>query len=658
MVPKLTNLFLLLFALLLAGCSNSECSTNTDCESSQLCVTGRCVDNSGQTCGANQPCANGEYCCGNVCGAGRCCVIDAECSEGWCNGNRCQEGTRPRCTDIGCEEGVCDTSRGVCVECTQHGDCDQGEVCGVNNTCVQPGQGCTPSECAAMGKICSPQEGCRDCIPNTSDCGNQVCAPNPANGNQLECMSCDATSEPCPGGLTCVNGRCEVPEGQQCSSNADCTDLVCKIVGNLNRCQPCVNTAECGHGFSCHGGKCSADVSECTVDANCTPPTTVCNAGKCVAGCVAGSCAQGFACDTSTGRCYITGNGTKQLGEACTSHSECRTGACWRGSLNLGGPTPTTVQICSQPCMGHNDCPWVANNPHQQAVCWELGHGNMCIPKTLLFNAPYPSLAAAGNACNDVLTTTECRTGYCHTPSQADTAPVCMDMCGRDGDCAPLGQVCVSGWPVGFDANADGVYQASEVDLFTQLCHGGWGHLGPNMLCGTGPNGSLTPGDQDRCLSGWCALTPDFTEAPRCAEPCCTPNDCDPTRPVCKPIDVWDGVREASDPAPYGFQKMCLPAEYANPAKKDLGEPCLADHDCKSEICASASGTKKVCTQTCCTNDDCAGFTFAPLCRIPYTGGDLNDTGYAAVKESLGRQIKTGTSSGNAPALTTLCLPP
>src|SRR5688572_5655675 len=115
-----------LAASLLAACSSgSECSTNPDCESNQICVLGRCVDNSEQTCGANQPCANGEYCCNNVCGAGHCCVIDAECDGGWCNENRCEPGVRPRCTDIGCDDGVCHTTRGICVECTQASDCPQ-----------------------------------------------------------------------------------------------------------------------------------------------------------------------------------------------------------------------------------------------------------------------------------------------------------------------------------------------------------------------------------------------------------------------------------------------------------------------------------------------------------------------------------------------------
>jgi type IV pilus assembly protein PilP len=43
---------------------------------------------------------------------------------------------------------------------------------------------------------------------------------------------------------------------------------------------------------------------------------------------------------------------------------------------------------------------------------------------------------------------------------------------------------------------------------------------------------------------------------------------CSPSAPICKPLDVWDGLRQGTS-EPYGFQKVCLFREFTG-QKQDL----------------------------------------------------------------------------------------
>jgi hypothetical protein len=198
---------------------------------------------------------------------------------------------------------------------------------------------------------------------------------------------------------------------------------------------------------------------------------------------------------------------------------------------------------------------------------------------------------------------------------------------------------------------------AQELDTFTQLCH-------PPLFNGL-QNGAQCDGgtgfiNHDRCASGFCVQTPDFYSLPMCASPCCTPSDCSPSAPVCKPIDAFDGVRDHPE-EPYGFQKVCLWREYQG--TREVGEICASNADCKSELCAlGPSGTKR-CTHTCCTNEDCTGYAWSGACRPPFFDSNLvgdetmADDGFVQIIEAAGREIIAPGTRDQAIGITPICMP-
>jgi hypothetical protein len=319
------------------------------------------------------------------------------------------------------------------------------------------------------------------------------------------------------------------------------------------------------------------------------------------------------------------------MGELCTAHAECTTNVCWPTKDSYG----TVTNLCSQSCMRHDDCP-------AELICYELGDGNLCVPSFMFPSMPLD--VPPGGACSGEFQNPNCMTGYCNTNP---TRLVCMEMCARDADCADTGTgfICVSRWPVGNDLNGDDYLSASEIQGFTQLCHVPYGTFPVDAMCT----------NHDDCKNGYCAQTPDFTLPPRCAQPCCTPNDCAPSRPVCKPLDAWDGLRDNTTD-PYGFEKVCLWREYGG--FKNVGEECGADEECKSEICvAGASGSSR-CTQTCCTSRDCADYDWAESCRPALTGSTtLTDANFEAIAIALGRKAYTLSEPFPAMGLTPICMP-
>jgi len=555
------------------GGTASECDDADGCLPNELCIDNECVPNEGWTCGTGQPCPDGQYCCASTCGSKRCCTVHTDCTDGYCKDNRCQDGIIPGCPEVACPTGVCDPNAGICVECTRNSHCQDPQICGVSQTCVDLEQNCGDTACPWQTPFCAPQEGCRPCIENTADCGDQVCD----NGSCVPCE--DLGDRSCPGGRFCnPDGICVTPTGVWCGDDEDCGEYVCTHVAGKywNECMACTLLGECGFDRDCdllNGGVCEASTPVCVDDRECSPPYTVCDAGLCVAGCERMSCHhQGHACHMETGRCFPIHPGADSLGrfgETCASHDECASGACWAGNIN-----DSSASLCTWPCVKQNDCP-------DGAVCWELGDSNVCVSIDLAFNYPLPALdQPPGAACDDPeIMSLDCRSGYCHRLTQTSVEPACMEMCARDADCDGLSvddMICVSGWPIGEDLNNSGVLDEDEILGFSQLCHEGWGHLGPNQPCGSAADGSPLPTDQDDCRSGWCVQTPDRREQAHCAQPCCTPSDCGPDNPICKPIDVWDGWREANEDNPYGFQKICLWREYIE-GTLEVGEVCTSD---------------------------------------------------------------------------------
>ncbi len=269
-------------------------------------------------------------------------------------------------------------------------------------------------------------------------------------------------------------------------------------------------------------------------------------------------------------------------------------------------------------------------------------------------------MSPAGGTFDDIFQSKTCASEYCN-----GTNGTCYASCGDDDDCAAAGatDVCVLRRLVMNDKNGDGTVEEAKY-AFTALCEPKQTSLlAPGAVC-VGYGQQPTDHDHNNCQTGYCVQTPDFTRIARCAEGCCTPSDCTPDSPICKPIDVWDGLRQggADDPQPYGFQKVCLYREFAG--TKALGATCTQNSECASEICAQGPSGASVCTQTCCTNTDCAGFSWSSGCRPPFynapesTGQESvadPDQEFTQIVHALGRNIYPdgGTSFGVAP----ICFP-
>jgi hypothetical protein len=156
------------------------------------------------------------------------CDVDRECAEGLA----CQDGTCiVRCESRDdCDRGVCELSKGLCVDCVQPEDCGDGLVCNAfSNRCVQPIVACTgDGECA--GLRCDTVKGsCVECLVE-EDCGAAAL--------------CDFITS------TCVTE-------QSCVTDGDCTASVCDPVAHT--CVECFNPAHCASGV------CDAATATCVV---------------------------------------------------------------------------------------------------------------------------------------------------------------------------------------------------------------------------------------------------------------------------------------------------------------------------------------------------------------------------------------------------------
>jgi hypothetical protein len=416
-----------------------------------------------------------------------------------------------------------------------------------------------------------------------------------------------------------------------CATNADCGDLFCNPA--TDRCEPCRESLDCGPSRSCDDGSCVADAPNCSVDHECDPPASICLANLCAPGCTPGSCAGGQVCSPTTGRCQVTSTGSLALGETCTSHAACETNVCWPlEERDDEGQLVTVHQRCGQACTRHADCP-------DGFVCFEPGDGGVCWQAT--FFAPAALDTPPGGSCSGEFLDSDCATGYCNT-----TTEKCMEMCNRDADCEYLdaGLVCVMRWPIGSDDNDDGFLTRDELSGFTELCHEPYGTLPVDSVCYA----------HDSCQTGYCVPTLDYTLDPRCGNGCCTPADCQPSKPVCKAIHAWDGTLGPDEP--YGFQKVCLWRQFNGAL--EIGEPCTADSECKSEICIAGASGQKRCSQTCCRPEDCADFDWAESCRPPFSGDhDVVDPAAADWASSLGRVMVTEIGLFQARSFAPVCVP-
>ncbi|MFQ5414057.1 MAG: hypothetical protein ACE5E6_06320 [Phycisphaerae bacterium] len=422
--------------------------------------------------------------------------------------------------------------------CTASDQCDDADLCTINDTCISGTCVGTPVTCPP-GEACDPATGV--CVPtgcaSDADC-NDPALPHCdiAGGNCVECVI-DAH---CNDGVFCNGAEtCDALNTCQPGGGDPCIDPALPVCDEVDdTCVECLADADCANhpnGPFCDVGP---DVCvECLTAADCDD-TDVCTDDACNAG----ACVHTF----NTAPC--------DDGLFCTTADACANGAC------VGGASPCTdpaLPVCDEPddacveCLTDTDC----GDP-LQPFC-DVGP-DVCVE----------CLTAADCDDTDVCTDDACNAGACvHT---FNTAP-CDDgfFCTAPDAC--LNGACVGGTTPCIDPALPVCDEADDacVECLTDAdCVGN--PSGP--VCNVGPDvcvGCLVDADcddadvctDDACTAGACTHT--FNTAPCDDGLFCTTAD------ACVSGACVGGTTPCIDPA----LPVCDEAD-------DQCVECLADADC------------------------------------------------------------------------------
>lgn len=247
-------------------------------------------------------CPDGMVCAGGVCSKaprtprlGDACTADEDCGEGLCvltpEGGRC---TKTCCTSSDC------------------GDAGEGFVCSSSSDgtrLCQPTLGRPLGELRA-GAICYSDDGCRSGACVGSRCADTCCADT----------SCLASASPSVCRAVTDAWVCQAPPDgaigrylDPCTADAECASGLCLLIGTATLCsRPCCGSAACGAtaegpigcGQAPHG---ATFVSACSV--------------------------------------LLTAEARGEIGSACVSDAQCRSGLCDSAS-----------GTCSDRCCVDADC--------------------------------------------------------------------------------------------------------------------------------------------------------------------------------------------------------------------------------------------------------------------------------------------------------------
>lgn len=251
------------------GCVGAACSSSGD--SSYLCL-GTGVRPDGSPCNAdNFGCTANDYCLSGVCKAG----TEADCSN---LTDACNQGS---CASSGPYTYLCLLDplplEGAGCNADSNG-CTVGDAC--HSGVCQPGP---PVDCSSASDICNLGM-CASLTPGTYAC---VKDPSARNG-----QSCNADSDGCTVGDSCLNGTCVTGTPADCSGAAStCVAGVCASTGpysfscgkdtSLVDGAACDDGEACTAGDTCGDGICSgtakdcSDGIDCTID-SCNPGTGTC----------------------------------------------------------------------------------------------------------------------------------------------------------------------------------------------------------------------------------------------------------------------------------------------------------------------------------------------------------------------------------------------
>lgn len=404
-----------------AQCPTAACTTNAQCNDGRFCTVDQCVANNCICVPTDSLCSDGSFCngfdhCNPATGA---CVEDPPiscssplfCSEFYQDCVECESNAQcappePYCNNVG-----------VCVQCENDAQCQDGSFCTGSETCDEGSGQCQDAPNVNCSKTCfrGPTPGA-SCTTD-SNCGAGGRCVGKCSELRLQCVQCEFDSECnnnvfCDGAETCVNDLCVANpapvckrcvggenNGIGCDDNADCSGSpsgTCTGATSFcdeanDRCNVCLNDAQCADSLSCTLDQCTHypgglnlcnnvqddgicdDGLICNGAEACNATLTGCVAGtplNCVKSCFRGlndgaacsidsqcgsSCSGGFndglTCTTDS-NCGKACQGGTNAGASCTASSQCDSGFCAQGLCIPG----KCVGLCSETFGGCVDC--------------------------------------------------------------------------------------------------------------------------------------------------------------------------------------------------------------------------------------------------------------------------------------------------------------
>ena len=275
------------------GSCKSDCSSDSDCGTGQICdeINGHCDSDQ---CSNDYDCPFGEYCSNGTCKSD--CSTDSNC------------GTGQICDEI---NGRCETDTSGGDQCSNDYDCPYGEYCS-SGSCKSD---CSSDYECGTGQVCDEINGrCETDTSGGDQCSNDYDCPYGEHCLGGSCISECSNDYDCSWDETCdsINGRCETDTsggGDQCSNDYDCPYGEYCSGGSCS--SECDSDWDCGWDETCDSinGRCETDTSGggntsgCNDDYDC-PYGEHCSYGSCSSECDSDwDCDWDETCDTVNGRC-------------------------------------------------------------------------------------------------------------------------------------------------------------------------------------------------------------------------------------------------------------------------------------------------------------------------------------------------------------------
>ncbi|MBV71034.1 MAG: hypothetical protein CMH52_06745 [Myxococcales bacterium] len=443
----------------------ANCVADQDCNEGRRCVDRACVD----PCIESAQCAGAQRCNDGICAEPNICTDNTDClGDRVCVGQAGMAACQDPCSVVPCMGGLtCDRITGQCQEaspCADADGCFANRVCtdgACNDPCLEPAdcpgaQDCIDGQCTEPdfcngafdcnpGRVCVegqcqdncervPCDGALLCQRETGECVEA----SPCNDNSgcFEDRVCEANvcSDPClepadcPGGMSCVNGRCEEPEfcrgAFDCFVGRRCIDGSCRnecVDGGCLGTRICDQTNLCVEGPTCAGDRDCDDDRLCDVQAErCTEPCMV--DVQCPANLECGPdglCREPRYCAP---------------GDECLDGQECLFAHCYtvdcRQDIDCGGDLFCVGFTCLADRPGECNCPedWACDDGHcvQPAPCAQAqgNAGEQGCPQGLR--------CAQDGRCVDCTADADCERGVCDgarcvNPEPCDIADDCLE---------------------------------------------------------------------------------------------------------------------------------------------------------------------------------------------------------------------------------------